>query len=317
MENKFKEVLVLEGGYNEEHKVSLKTAKEVKKILKLNNIAFKSLIVKPETFKKDIKKYKNFLCFNALHGPFGEDGKIQEILNKNNILYTHSNSQCSKLCFNKLKTKKLLKKNKILVPNYLSIRAKEITTKKLKFIKDKFSQFVIKPSESGSSFGVHIIKNDLEFKLLLKNIKKIKKELINHTTLLIEEYVNGTELTVSVTKFNKKIKPLAVTEIKPKTTFFDYKAKYSKGFSKHILPANLKIKKYNQCMGLAKKVHKIFNCNSISRSDFIYDPKSKKIYFLEVNTQPGLTQVSLTPEQAKYKKISFNKLILGILENIN
>ncbi len=121
----------------------------------------------------------------------------------------------------------------------------------------------------------------------------------------------------SLIKLHKKIEALAVTEIKSNNSFFDYQAKYSKGYSEHILPAKINKKNYYKCLNLSIKCHKLFKCKSIARTDFIYNQKNNKIYFLETNTQPGLTSVSLVPEQAKYKNISFEDIILGILKNYN
>ncbi len=312
-----KKILILEGGFNEEHEVSLNTSGEVKKILEKNKFNFTSLIVNPKTFENDIKKFKDHICFNALHGPFGEDGKIQKILNKNNVKYTHSGIKSSSDCFNKIRSKKILNKNNILTPKYDKLEVKDLNKEKLYYLKTKFKKFVLKPNESGSSFAVKIIKNQSDLNIFIKKLKNFKKILGKHKTLIIEEYIEGKELTVSTIKLYKKIKSIAVTEIKPKNKFFDYKSKYSKGFSKHILPANIDTQNYKKCLKIAKKIHKILRCNSISRSDFIFNLNQNKIYFLEINTQPGLTPLSLLPEQAKYSNISFEKIILNIIKNIN
>ena len=134
---------------------------------------------------------------------------------------------------------------------------------------------------------------------------------------MIEKFISGKELTVSTINLNKRIKSLAVTEIQYKSSFFDYEAKYSKNHAKHILPAKINKNTYNKCLSLASKIHKILGCKSISRTDFIYNTKAQKLYFLETNTQPGLTKTSLLPEQALYYNISFEKLVLGILNDIN
>ncbi len=312
-----KKILVLEGGFNEEHHVSINTAKEVKKILKKNKYFYKSLIVNEKTFIKDIKKFKDFVCYNCLHGPFGEDGKIQKILKKNKLKFTHSNIKSSKLCFNKIKSKDILQKFGILTPKYIAIEKQKININVLNFVKKKFNKFVIKPNESGSSFAVKIIKNQREFDELVKNFSIFKKNLKNHKTILFEEFIKGKELTVSTIKFSKEIIPLEVTEIITKNKFFDYQAKYSNGYSKHLLPAKIKKNLYLKCLKLALKAHFYLGCNSVARSDFILNTYNNKIYFLETNTQPGMTQLSLLPEQAKFKNISFEDIVLGILKKIN
>ncbi len=316
MEKKIKKILILEGGYNEEHEVSLKTSREVKKILDFKNFKYKTLIVNPLSFKKDISKFKNYICFNALHGPFGEDGQIQKILKKNKLKFTHSNIKSSQLCFNKLKTKEIIIKNKILTPKFKILNTVSIDINELKKIKKRFGKFVIKPIKSGSSFGIKIIKNNKDLLNLSNDLLRFKKNLINHKFMLVEEYIAGKELTVSTIKIKNKVKALAVTEIKFKNSFFDYKSKYTKGYSNHILPAKLSNHNYNFCLDLAIKVHKILGCNSITRTDFILGKKNK-IYFLETNTQPGLTRLSLLPEQALYKKISFEKIILETIKQLN
>ena len=312
-----KKVLILEGGYNEEHKVSLKSSLEIQKVLKKNNVRFKVLKVNPKNFNKKILIFKNFICFNALHGPFGEDGQIQKNLKKNKIKFTHSGIKSSKICFDKTKAKEIIIKNNISTPRFMLIKMKNFNKNELIKISNTFKKFVIKPNKSGSSFGIKIIKSKKDLTKLIKNIELFKNKLDQHKEILIEEHIAGKELTVSTLNFHRKIEALAVTEIKSKNIYFDYLAKYTKGYSKHILPAKLDKKIYSKCLKLAIKAHSALNCGSIARTDFIYDTRKKRIYFLETNTQPGLTSISLLPEQAKHRKISFKNVILGILQNIN
>ena len=312
-----KNILILEGGFNEENDVSLATSREIQKILNQNKVDFKVLKVNPKNFHKKIIKYKKFVCINALHGPFGEDGQIQKILKKNKIKFTHSNIRSSKICFDKILSKKIIEKNKINTPKFSTISVKNMNIKQLLNLKKKYSKFVIKPNKSGSSFGIKILKTQKEFKKFLSAINTFKNKLSKHKEILIEEFISGKELTVSTIKLHKKIEALAVTEIKSNNSFFDYQAKYSKGYAKHILPAKLSKNNYKKCLKLAIKAHKVLGCNSIARTDFIYNQKNKKIYFLETNTQPGLTPISLLPEQAKFRKISFSNTILNLLKHLN
>ena len=239
------EILILEGGFNEEHKVSLTTAKEVKKVLKKNNINYRSLVVHPQTFEKVINRYSNkLICFNALHGTFGEDGKIQKILKKKKYKFTHSGIYASKNCFNKIKSKNLLIKYKIPTPIFSEIIPNLLNERYLNKYKKKFDKFIIKPNESGSSFGVKIIKTKNDLDNLIKNLQNYKKKLKYHNSLIIEKFIDGKELTVSVLDIYNKIQSLEVTEILSKNKFFDYKAKYSKGFAKHILPAKIPLNIY-------------------------------------------------------------------------
>jgi len=310
-------ILILEGGNNEEHEVSLESSLEIQKILKKLKIEFRKLKVNPKNFENKILNFRNYLCFNALHGSFGEDGQIQRILKKNNIKFTHSGLRSSKVCFDKVATKKIIKKNKILTPRFKVFKKNDLNKKNIQNLQKIYKKFVIKPNKSGSSYGIEIIKNNKDFKIFLNKIENFKKKLTNHDEILIEEFISGKELTVSTIKLFNKIESLAVTQIVTKNNFFDYQAKYTKGYAKHLLPAKLSKNNYNKCLGLAKKIHKILGCNSIARSDFIYNTKNNKIYFLETNTQPGLTSISLLPEQAVFKKISLDNLILGILNNYN
>ena len=312
-----KKILILEGGNNEEHDVSLVTSREIQKILNQNKLKFKILRVNPKNFHKKIINYKNFFCINALHGPFGEDGQTQKILKKNKIPFSHSNIKSSNLCFNKSASKREIIKNKLMSPKFYLLNINDFNEKKLITIKSKLKKFVIKPNRSGSSFGIKIIKNQKEFDNLISNIEEFKKELNNHKEILIEEYISGKELTVSTIKLDKKIHALAVTEIKSKNNFFDYKAKYSKGYAKHILPAKLNKINYAKCLKFATKAHKLLGCNSLARTDFIFDTKKNKIFFLETNTQPGLTPISLLPEQANYKGLPFSEIIFILIKNLN
>ena len=312
-----KKILILEGGNNEEHDVSLVTSREIQKILNQNKLKFKILRVNPKNFHKKIINYKNFVCINALHGPFGEDGQTQKILKKNKIPFSHSNIKSSNLCFNKSASKKEIIKNKLMSPKYYLLNINDLNEKKLITIKSKLKKFVIKPNRSGSSFGIKIIKNQKEFDILISNLDEFKRKLTNHKEILIEEYISGRELTVSTIKLDKKIHALAVTEIKSKNNFFDYKAKYSKGYAKHILPAKLNKINYAKCLKFATKAHKLLGCNSLARTDFIFDTKKNKIFFLETNTQPGLTPISLLPEQANYKGLPFSEIIFILIKNLN
>ena len=312
------EILILEGGFNEEHEVSLTTAKQVKKVFKKNKINYRSLIVNSRTFENIIDKYSNkLICFNALHGTFGEDGKIQKILKKKKFKFTHSGIYASKNCFNKINSKKMLTKYKIHTPIFFEIKPNLLNESYLNKYKKKFDKFIIKPNESGSSFGIRIIKTKNDLDNLIKNLKNYKKEIKYHNSLIIEKYIKGKELTVSVLEIYNKLQSLEVTEILSKNKFFDYVAKYSKGFAKHILPANIPSNIYKRCLRIALRAHKILKCNIISRTDFIYDKKFNKIFYLETNSQPGLTAISLLPEQAKFKNITFEEIILQLIKKIN
>ena len=306
----------MQGGYNEEHKVSINTAKQIAKVLSKLKLDFKTLVVKPDTFEKDILKFSNkYICFNALHGPFGEDGKIQKILKNNNFYFTHSNHISSANCFNKLKSKNIVKKYNIITPSFETVKCENINLKLLATIKKKFSKFVLKPSSSGSSHGLQIIKSNEDLLAFSKDLRNFKKKFHKNEQFIIEKFISGRELTVSVLEKNSVPQPLEVTEIVSLNKTYDYQAKYSKGYSKHFIPARISKQNYKKCLNLALKIHKIFKCKTLSRIDFIFNKKQNRIYFLEINSQPGMTALSLLPEQANYQKIKFESIILKLINN--
>ena len=307
-------ILVLEGGFNEEHEISIATGNQIKRSLSNLGITFESLIVDPQVFEKKIKKYgKDYICFNALHGTFGEDGNIQKILDNLGFKYTHTNSKSSYIGFNKQLTKAEIKDKPILTPDYLTIHYKDISKKILIDFFIRFGAFIIKPTSSGSSYGIKIFRNENDIKNFIKNLNKNIQIYKGHKDLLLEKLIQGRELTVAVIEKNNKSIPVEVTEIISKNDFFDYESKYTKGYSKHILPAKLPLEIYKNCKHYAKVVHDTINCKGVSRSDFIFD--GKDIFFLEINTQPGLTDISLVPEQLKYQNILFDELVLNIIKS--
>ena len=306
-------ILILEGGFNEEHEVSLATAKEIKKSLFNQNIEFKSLLVSPKNFEEKILNFsKEYICINALHGPFGEDGQIQKILENLSFKFSHSSSKASRLGFNKELSKKILKGTEVLMLDHEVVETKLINKEKLIEIYLKLGSFVLKPVSSGSSFGVKIFKNIDEINFFSNNLKKNLSIYKKHKDLLFEKYIQGRELTVAVIEKNKKSVSVEVTEIISDMEFFNYKAKYSPNIAKHILPAKIPIEAYETCKTYAKIAHDTINCRGLSRSDFIY--YNNKIYFIEINTQPGLTSLSLLPEQLKFKKTSFDQMIKNLIE---
>ena len=305
-----KNILVLEGGYNEEHEVSILTAKEVKKALKELNYNVEFIVVNPLNFHNKIKKYKNIdLCFNCLHGTYGEDGTIQKILFDNKLKYTHSGIYASKNAFNKNLTKLMLKKT-----NVKYLKSFELSKEKIKrsYFIDRFKNlgpFVFKPTSSGSSFGVKIIKSISDINIFFDNFINEITIYKNHEYFMVEPYIKGKELTVGIIEESGISRPVDVTEIIPNKNFFDYEAKYTKGVATHIFPALISAKIYNECLLNAKIVHDTLDCKGVSRSDFLYDEKNEKLLFLEINTQPGLTPLSLVPEQLKSNNINFTNLI--------
>ncbi len=297
-----KKILIISGGISKERLISLDTGKQVSKELKKNG--YKVRISEPNsTLTKNIKKFKPQIIFNALHGQFGEDGYIQSILERYKIPYTHSGVISSSIAMDKEISKKIFIKNKITTPKFFTysydLKNSEIIekiSKKLKF------PAVVKPINEGSSVNVHICNK--------KNIIKILSKLKSYKKVMIEEFIGGREIQVAIMGDKK----LGAIELKPKRKFYDYQAKYNtKAKTKHIIPVNLTKKKLNQVLNISLKAHKVIGCKGVTRSDFKYD--NGKFYLLEINTQPGMTKLSLVPEIALYKGISFIELIEWILKD--
>ncbi len=298
-----KKILILAGGYSKEREISFKTAKAVFSQIKKD---YKCKILDPKlNFISDIRKFKPDVVFNALHGRYGEDGYIQLVLEIEKIKYTHSGVKASSICINKLVSKKIFNKNHILSPKFLILNnfSKNNLIKIYKKIKNSLKfPVVIKPINEGSSVGVFICEKSNFF----QNIKKLKSE----KEILIEKYIPGREIQVAIMG-NKK---LGTIELIPKRKFYDYKAKYDKASkTRHVLPVKLPKKKIEEVENIALKAHNITGCRGITRSDFRYF--DNKFYLLETNTQPGMTELSLVPEIAKFKGISFYNLIRWIIKD--
>jgi len=300
-----KKVLILGGGISKERKISLVTAKEVYKELKKKK--YNVIISEPDkNLLNKIKKFKPNVVFNALHGQFGEDGYIQSILELSKIKYTHSGVLASAIAMDKEISKKIYIKNKILTPKYIKFIFSERNKldKKLTFKVKKKLKFpvVVKPLNEGSSVNVYICTK----KNFLKNLKK----LFSYDEVLIEEFIPGREIQVAILGKRK----LGAIELKPKRKFYDYEAKYnSKAKTKHIIPVELSKKKIKKVLDIAFKAHNLIGCRGVTRSDFKF--YKDKFYLLETNTQPGMTRLSLVPEIAAYKGISFINLIEWILKD--
>ena len=299
-----KKILILAGGFSKEREISLKSARAVSKVLKENK--YKTKIFEPDgNFISNLKKYKPSVVFNALHGRYGEDGYIQTILEKEKAKYTHSGVISSSLAIDKVLSKKLFIKNNILTPKYIVFNFKDkIKKNKLitKINKKLGFPVVIKPINEGSSVGVFICNK----KNLLKKIFYLR----DNKEIIIEKYIPGKEIQAAIMG-NKK---LGAIELKPKRKFYDYSAKYDKNAkTEHIMPAEISKKNYEKVMSISFKAHKLLKCRGTTRSDFRF--YKNKFYLLELNTQPGMTSLSLVPEIAKYNNINFYKLIKWMIRD--
>ena len=297
-----KRILVLCGGISKERLISLDTGKQVANELKKNK--YTVITCEPDrTLLKNIKIFKPDIIFNALHGQYGEDGYIQTILETQKIPYTHSGVIASSIAMDKEVSKKIFIKNKILTPKYIKFDYKKNKTNIIKIIEKKLKfPVVIKPINEGSSVHVYICTK--------KNIIKNLKKLSIYNQILIEEFIAGREIQVAI----MGNKTLGAIELAPKRKFYDYEAKYnSKAKTKHIIPVNLSKKDLQKIISITRKAHQLIGCKGVTRSDFKF--YKGKFYLLEINTQPGMTKLSLVPEIANYIGISFIQLIEWILKD--
>jgi len=290
-----KHVAVLAGGLSAERKVSLSSGKAVTKALE--ELGYKVTVIDArENAPADIAKAKPDIVFNALHGRYGEDGCMQGVLELLKIPYTHSGVLASALAMDKPMAKK------IFAATGLHIAESQIVHKSDIIGKDVMARpYVIKPFNEGSSVGVKLVFEKDNFFFTEEN-------WIYGDVVMVEKYVPGREITVAVLDGVA----LGVTEILTKAGFYDYDNKYTVGGSTHICPAPLSPVKYQEAMDMAVAAHHALGCRGLTRSDFRYDDTAGKdgvFTILELNSQPGMTPLSLSPEIANYAGISFNDLV--------
>ena len=297
-----KKILIISGGISKERLISLDTGLQVAKELKKNS--YKVKISEPNNnLEKTIKIFKPDVIFNGLHGQFGEDGYIQTILETFKIPYTHSGAIPSAIAMDKEISKKLFIKFKIDTPKFFIYSFDKKNSELLKAINSKLKfPVVVKPLNEGSSVNVFICNR--------KNIFKIINSLKNYKKVMVEEFIGGREIQVAILG-NRK---LGAIELKPKRKFYDYQAKYNTNAkTQHIIKIDLTKKKLNEVLEIAYKAHKIIGCKGVTRSDFKFF--KGKFFLLEINTQPGMTKLSLVPEIAAHHGMSFIKLIEWILKD--
>ncbi len=297
-----KKILIISGGISKERLVSLDTGIQVAQELKKNGYNIK--ISEPDNnLSQKIEHFKPDIIFNALHGQFGEDGYIQTVLETFKIPYTHSGPIASSIAMDKEISKQIFIKKKIKTPDYFTY---SYDMKKSDLIKkiNKTLGFpvVIKPLNEGSSVNVFICTK--------KNTIKVLKSIRDYKKVMIEKFIGGREIQVAIMGKKK----LGAIELKPKRKFYDYQAKYNASAkTEHIIPVDLSKKLLNQVLKIAYKAHRIIGCRGVTRSDFKF--YKGKFYLLEINTQPGMTKLSLVPEIAASRGIKFIELIKWILND--
>ena len=295
-------VAVLLGGRSPEREVSLVSGKKVVEALESKGYAVAPVDPLDRDWIAQLQGIKPDVVFNALHGDWGEDGRVQGVLDYLGYAYTHSGVAASALAMDKQRAKAVLREAGILCPEGQLISRFDAA-------RDHVMKppYVAKPNAQGSSVGVVIVPEGANQPPAILGSEDWPYE----DEVLIECFVPGRELTVAV----MDDKPLTVTEIVPKTAFYDYDAKYSDGGSVHQLPADVPQAVFDQCMQEALKAHKVLGCRGLTRSDFRYDPESNSVWLLEINTQPGMTPTSLAPEQAAHCGIGFPELVAWMVEN--
>jgi D-alanine-D-alanine ligase len=291
-----KHVAVLMGGWSAEREVSLVSGAAVVEALQEKDYRVSAIDV-GHTVASTLADMKPDVCFNALHGRFGEDGCIQGVLETLGIPYTHSGVLASAMAMDKPLAKKLydtvglpcveggvFHRDQILAGDVMA------------------APYVIKPLNEGSSVGVKIVTGD-------ENELPFQTEAWHYgTEVLVERYIPGREIQVAVLDN----KALGAIEIRPTKQFYDYEAKYSDGFAEHLMPAPIDEAVYNDVMQMAETAHKVLGCRGVTRTDFRYDDTAGEpgnLFILETNTQPGMTPLSLTPEIAAHRGMDFGQLV--------
>lgn len=297
----FPTIAILSGGFSREREISLMSGKAVKKAL--DNLLYDAIEIDVDSnIAEKLKKINPDLAFIALHGPYGEDGCIQGLLEILGIKYTHSGVMASAVAMDKAMSKHIFQSLGIDTPKGYIISREDVLKNNIKID----YPYVLKPTNEGSSIGVHIIFSRDDYLKLKDNSFTTMEKMI------IEEYIPGVELHTAVLLDEA----IGTMEIRPKNKFYDYEAKYTDGLAEHIFPAEIPDDVYKMTLEHALKVHRFLGCKTISRSDFRYNPKDNTLKMLEINTHPGFTELSLVPEIAKLTKgIDFNELVKIIVED--
>jgi D-alanine-D-alanine ligase len=293
-------VVVLMGGWSNEREVSLTSGAGVADALAERGWSNVTKLDMDRDVASRLAELRPDVVFNALHGTPGEDGTVQGMMDLMGLRYTHSGLETSVIAIDKELTKM------VLVPHGIRMPAGHVVESESIYREDPLPRpYVLKPINEGSSVGVAIVTADGNYGSPIG--RDVPGPWHEFDELLAEPFIRGRELTVAV--LNDE--PLAVTELKPKAGFYDYAAKYTDGLTVHECPANVPDEIARSMMDMAARAHQLLGCKGASRSDFRWDDEKGEggLYLLEVNTQPGMTPLSLVPEQAKLKGISYGELV--------
>ncbi|MEO8454283.1 MAG: D-alanine--D-alanine ligase [Sphingomicrobium sp.] len=298
-------VLVLMGGWSSEREVSLTSGRGVAEALRERGWSHVSELDMEHDVAQRLAELKPDVVFNALHGTPGEDGTVQGMMDLMGIRYTHSGLATSVIAIDKELTKM------VLVPAGIRMPTGKIVESESIYREDPLARpYVLKPVNEGSSVGVAIVTSDGNYGTPIG--REVPGPWHDFDELLAEPFIRGRELTVAVLRNEA----LAVTELKPKAGFYDYAAKYTDGLTEHICPAEIPDDIARSMLDMAAKAHRILGCKGASRADFRWDDEQGEggVYLLEVNTQPGMTSLSLVPEQAKLRGIAYGELVERLIE---
>ena len=301
---KNKHVAVLMGGLANERPVSIKSGTECSRALRNAGYQVTEVDVGFDIAER-LRELKPDVAFNALHGPFGEDGTIQGVLEFLRIPYTHSGVLASALAMNKHQAKIMFKAAGIPVTDHLIAGRADVARTHV-----MAPPYVVKPISDGSSFGIFIVKADQSH----PPQELLREDWTMGEEVMVERYIPGRELTVAV----MGDVALGVTEIVTDLAFYNYEAKYAKGGSEHIIPAPVQPNIYDKAQKMALKAHAALGCRGVSRTDFRFNDQAGpdgELVCLEINTQPGMTETSLVPEQAKHAGHSFEELVSWMVED--
>jgi D-alanine-D-alanine ligase len=303
--NKDLHVVVLMGGWSSEREVSLTSGKGVAAALRERGWSKVTELDMDRDVARRLGELKADVVFNALHGTPGEDGTVQGMMDLMDLKYTHSGLETSVIAIDKELTKM------VLVPHGIRMPAGKVVSSESLHQEDPLPRpYVVKPINEGSSVGVAIVTADGNYGNPIG--KDVPGPWNEFDDLLAEPFIKGRELTVAVMGGDA----LAVTELKPKAGFYDYASKYTDGLTQHVCPAEIPFEIAGAIMGMAARAHTLLGCKGASRSDFRWDDELGEagIYLLEVNTQPGMTPLSLVPEQAKLKGIPYGELVERLID---
>ena len=303
--NKDIHVVVLMGGWSSEREVSLTSGRGVAFALRERGWSNITELDMERDVAACLAELKPDVVFNALHGTPGEDGTVQGMLDLMGLAYTHSGVTTSAVAIDKELTKA------VLVPGGVRMPAGRVVDSTSLHDGDPIARpYVVKPVNEGSSVGVAIVTAEGNYGNPIG--RDVEGPWKHFDKLLAEPFIKGRELTVAVLGDE----PLAVTELKPKSGFYDFDSKYTDGMTVHVCPAEVPDDVAQSMMDMAVNAHRLLGCRGASRSDFRWDDELGEagVYLLEVNTQPGMTPLSLVPEQAKYRGISYAELVERLIE---